>query len=145
MLITLCGCNDEKNVIDKVTYMPFNVNGALRNESSIVNPVFEVEMETPADYNYAIIPEFKRYYFITNITSIRMGLWRIYLHVDVLKSYADQIKSCRAILANSEEVGITPYMQGDLFRNLVKDKTDIIKFPNGLLNSGEYILITAGG
>ena len=145
MLVTLCSNNDEKNVIDKVLSMYNNVNGVLRDASSIIDPVITVEIENPSNYNYAIIPDFKRHYFITNITSIRNGLWEIEMHVDVLKSFADQIKSCRAILANSETTNATPYMEGDLFRSLVKDKTDIIKFQHGLLESGEYILITAGG
>lgn len=145
MLVTLCCNNDEKNVIDKVLYNYNNINGVLRDASSIIDPIITVEIENPSIYNYAIIPDFKRHYFINNITSIRNGLWQIELHVDVLKSFADQIKSCRAILSNSEVTNATPYMEGDLFRSLVKDKTDIIKFPNGLLDSGEYILITAGG
>ena len=145
VLVTLCSNNDEKNVIDKVLSMYNNVNGVLRDASSIIDPVITVEIENPSNYNYAIIPDFNRHYFITNITSIRNGLWQIEMHVDVLKSFADQIKSCRAILANSETTNATPYMEGDLFRSLVKDKTDIIKFQHGLLESGEYILITAGG
>lgn len=145
MLITLCSCNDEKNVIDKTLSLFNTVTGVLRDESSIVDPSFMVEVENPSGYNYAVIPDFQRHYFITNITSIRNNLWRIDCHVDVLKSFASQIKACRAILSNSETTNITTYMEGDIFRSLVKDKTDIIRFPHGLLDSGEYILITAGG
>ena len=145
MQITLCSCNDEKNVIDK-TLSQFNtLNGTLRDESSIIDPSFMIQIENPSIYNYVVIPDFQRYYFITNITSFRTNLWRVDCHVDVLKSFANQIKACRAILANSETVDITTYMEGDIFRSLVKDKTDIISFPYGLLDSGEYILITAGG
>lgn len=145
MLINLCSCNDEKNVIDK-TLSQFNtLNGTLRDESSIIDPSFMVQIENPSIYNYVEIPDFQRYYFITNITSYRTNLWRIDCHVDVLMSFSNQIKACRAILANSESVDITTYIEGDIFRSLVKDKTDIISFPNGLLDSGEYILITAGG
>ena len=37
------------------------------------------------------------------------------------------------------------YMEGDVWQSTVKTKTDVISFPNGLLDSGEYILITSGG
>lgn len=145
MLITLCCCNDEKNVIDKTLSLCNTVTGVLRYESSIIDPSFMVEAESLSGYNYAVIPDFQRHYYITNIIAIRNNIWRVDCHVDVLKSFADQIKACRAILANSEATNITTYIEGDIFRSLVKDKTDIIQFPHGLLDSGEYILITAGG
>ena len=37
------------------------------------------------------------------------------------------------------------YMQGEQWSTTVKNKTDIINFPSGLLDDGEYILITSGG
>ena len=145
MNIILCNNPDEKNVIDKNVIEGLNVSGFLKNPTSIINPVIEIQIDNPALFNYAYIPDFNRYYFITNIRSIRVNLWEISMHVDVLKSYAEQIKSCAAIISDTEETESTPYMNSDIFRALVKDKTDIINFPNGLLENGQYILITAGG
>lgn len=145
MIINLCNTTDEKNVIDKVLSEFTVFDGSLRSESSIINPVFDVEIDNPSLYNYCFIPEFHRYYYITDVVSVRTNFWRIMLHVDVLKTFADSIKGCRCILANTEETENTQYIDSEIFRSLVKNKTDIIKFENGLLESGEYILITAGG
>jgi hypothetical protein len=37
------------------------------------------------------------------------------------------------------------YMTGDIWQKTVKYKTDIIQFPQGLNDNGDFILITAGG
>lgn len=49
------------------------------------------QLERLFDYNYAYIPDFKRYYFITDINSFRTNLWRIDMKVDVLKTYESDI------------------------------------------------------
>lgn len=51
------------------------------------------QLERLFDYNYAYIPDFKRYYFITDINSFRTNLWRIDMKVDVLKTYEHDIIS----------------------------------------------------
>ena len=40
----------------------------------------------PTGYNYAFIPEFSRYYFVTD-WAFSAGLWRASLSVDVLASF----------------------------------------------------------
>lgn len=43
------------------------------------------------------------------------------------------------------EPSASTYMDGEQWKSTVKTKTDVIQFPQGLLDSGEYILITSGG
>ena len=43
------------------------------------------------------------------------------------------------------EPNASTYMDGEQWKATVKTKTDVIQFPQGLLDSGEYILITSGG
>ena len=88
---------------------------------------------------------FNCYYFITDITVIRTGLFAISLMVDVLESFKSDIKNLSVILLNTQNVGSSNYLPSPVFRNNVKSKTDILNFPNGLNDSGEFILITAGG
>ena len=145
MTINLYNYGDEKNVIHKALSSPVVMTGELRDGTSITDPAILIEYTDPHIFNYVYIPEFSRYYFITDIVSTRQGLWEIYLHVDVLKSYEEDINECSCILENTQSEGLTEYMQDDRYRALVKDKTDIISFNYGLLENGEYILITAGG
>ena len=54
----------------------------------------------PTSYNYAYIPEFSRYYHITD-WAFSAGLWRASLYVDVLASYRNYIGSQKQYVLRS--------------------------------------------
>lgn len=145
MNIVLYVNNSEQNKINKSLSNPATFSGVLKEETSIINPVILMEVDNPYNYNYAFIPEFNRYYFISNITSVNNKMWRISLKVDVLESFKNEIMASSAIISDTEITGLDKYMAGNVWKSKVKDSTTIINFPNGLLDNGEYILITAGG
>ena len=86
--------NSELNRMDKDLETGLTIYGNLKENTSIVNPVFIVE--TPIDvlsnYNYVYIYKFSRYYFITDMVTINNSLTEIYLHVDVLMSFKREIR-----------------------------------------------------
>ena len=145
MNIQLCSNTSEKNKINKNITSGITLSGYLRNESNIVNPSITINIDNPTIYNYAYIPEFNRYYFITNYISLRTGMWQINLKSDVLMSFKDSILSSEVLINKTETTGKNNYLSGSNWVNNCKTKTDILTFPNGLLNDGKYILITAGG
>lgn len=145
MEIVLYITGSEKHAIHKTLENGIEFTGSLRNESSVVNPVVLIEMENPSQYNYCFIPDFNRYYFITDIVSIRTGLWRISCSVDVLMSFQAQILNLDVVISDNTSPDEETYMTGEQWKSTVKTKTDVINFPAGLLDSGEYILITSGG
>lgn len=145
MNIILYVNNSEKNKIGKTLTNDFSLSGTLRDATNIINPVILIEISEIGNYNYCYINNFNRYYFITDITVIRKGLFAISLMVDVLESFKSDIKNLSVILLNTQNVGSSNYLPSPVFRNNVKSKTDILNFPNGLNDSGEFILITAGG
>lgn len=145
MEITLCVNTSEKSKIGKNLTSMNVFSGTLREETSIISPVVLMELENPSSYNYAYIPEFGRYYFINDIVSVRKGLWRISMQVDVLESFKNYILDLGVILSDSENTGAENYLSGDVWKTKVKEKTDIINFPSGLSETGHFILITAGG
>ena len=145
MNIILYVNNSEKNKMGKTLTNDFSLSGTLRDATNIINPVILIEINEIGNYNYCYINNFNRYYFITDITVIRTGLFAISLTVDVLESFKSDIKNLSVILLNTQNVGSSNYLPSPVFRNNVKSKTDILNFPNGLNDSGEFILITAGG
>lgn len=145
MNIILYVNNSEKNKIGKNLTNDFSISGTLRDATNIINPVILIELNEIGNYNYCYIFSFNRYYFITDITVIRTGLYAISLMVDVLESFKTDIKNLSVILLNTQNVGVNNYLPSPVFRNNVKAKTDIINFPSGLNDTGEFILITAGG
>ena len=139
--------SSEKQAINKIISSGETLTGALRDESSVINPSFLIQHANPSGYNYCYISEFGRYYFITDIVSVRTNLWRINCTVDVLMSFKTQILNLNVTVSDvsSGESPDETYMNGDQWQTTVKTKTDIVSFSNGLLDSGEYILITSGG
>lgn len=145
MEIQLCTNNSEKNKINKSITTGVTLSGNMRNESNIVNPVIVINIDSPVDYNYCYIPLFKRYYFITDYVLIRTGIWQLKLKSDVLMSFKDSILNSQVLVNKTESTGKNNYLAGSNWVNNCKAKTDIISFSNGLLDNGEFILITAGG
>lgn len=63
--------------------------------------------------NYAYIPDFNRYYFITDITAISRYLWQISMSVDVLMTYYDDIMNLSAFIARNQNL-YSPFVVDDL-------------------------------
>ena len=128
------------------TLTALTLTGELRKSTSVKNPVIVVEStDAIIGYNYCFITEFARYYFITDIKSVRNGLWEVSMRVDVLMSFQSDILSSEAIIDHETTPDISNYLNSDIWNSTVKDKTDIITFSGGLSESGGYVLITAGG
>lgn len=70
----------------------------LKNNTSLISPVLIIDFEDQANpqphtYNYAYIPDFKRWYFIQDVDVLRGNVWAISMTVDVLGSYRDTIRA----------------------------------------------------
>ena len=147
MEIVLYINGSERQAVRKNLQSSYTLTGSLRGESSVINPSFLIETSNPSQYNYCYIPSFNRYYFITDIISVRTNIWRINCNVDVLMSFQSEILNLDVIVsdASNGDRDSPTYMEGDVWKSTVKTKTDVISFPQGLLDNGEYILITSGG
>lgn len=144
--ISLFKTNSENNRVVKTLTDEKQLSGELRNQTSVLNPNIRIESaDSISAYNYAYISEFGRYYYITDIVSVRTNCWVVSLRCDVLMSYKDEIRGLNVILDNTQETGLSNYLSSPNWVNLVKTKTDIKVFPSGLSEQGEFILITAGG
>lgn len=94
----------ESNRVDKTNYLTSNgtLQGVLREQTSITNVVVTFESSSVPEFNYVYIPQFKRYYFVNNISSIRYHLWEMNLEVDTLMTYKDAILACSAFIDRNE-------------------------------------------
>lgn len=90
----------DNKVINKpidITHPDLRLTGTLRDSCDFLAPVIDIATN-PTGMNYMYIAAFERYYFISSIESVRNGLWRIYGHVDVLKTYEPWIRNCDIIV-----------------------------------------------
>lgn len=105
----------ELNRLDKTNYLTpvTTLHGVLRESTSIITPSIKIYLTTLPTFNYAYIQAFNRYYFVSNITSIRQGLWQIDLRVDVLMSYKDSIILNTAIINRTADTDYTNDLLND--------------------------------
>ena len=139
--VTLYKNTAENNRVNKFDYLTQvgEIDGYLREETSIVNPVIILEYENVVDFNYVYISTFNRYYFVTEIKSVRTNLWRISLKCDVLMTYRDTILNYECFVARNE----TDYNEKieDNYLPLEYDKSvETIKLYNDTFGYGKVFL-----
>ena len=96
-----------------------------------------------AGVNYAYIQEFGRYYFVKNITSVRNGVTRLVMHVDVLTSWKTQIRACTAIITRQENAW-NLYLNDGSLRAYQDPNVYTVPFSSGFVGSS-FVLAVAGG
>ena len=136
--------SSEKNKIGKSISRELTMNGNLRDECSVINPTILVEHSNLSSYNYVYIPEFNRYYFITEMTIVRNNLWRISLKVDVLESFKFNILNLSCIVDKQQYENYGNNIDDGSYINKADSFVEIANYPNGFNSNGEFILITAG-
>lgn len=133
MVFTIYKTKSPNNKVEKSLSGNHGMTGTLREETNTENPSILVKGNLLDGYNYAYIPAFKRYYYITSVDSVRNGLTRINMEVDPLMSFASEIKQLKAIISKQEKDGkITNKMYNDgTFKNTPEQFIEILEFPNG--------------
>lgn len=135
----------DKNHVDKViTQVGTDITGTLRDDCSIINPVLQLENFSGLDLtrvNYAYIVEFGRYYYINNIT-LKNKLYEISMHVDVLMSYKNSIRTNTAVVSRQEN-HYNLYLQDGVFKTEAFPHIQIVQFPDGF-SDFNFIFSVAG-
>lgn len=144
MNITFYKNSSEKEKIGKSLSSGLTLSGNLRDECSITSPSILVEATSLVDYNYCYIPEFKRYYFISDIVSVRNNLWRVSLKCDVLESFKSDILNSSCIINKQQNQSYSNNIDDGSYINRVDSFIEIANYQNGFNADGEFILLTAG-
>lgn len=92
MVIQFLHNKSEYNTINKNTELIVEKTITLKNDCDLVNPYVVLKLDDVLfSSNYAYIPKFKRYYFITGIEILSKTLVAVSMHVDVLESFKSDI------------------------------------------------------
>lgn len=142
MIVILYNNESPTNKINKDITRLTALTGELRGETNVVNPIIRVFAATFPAFNYAEIPAFARYYYLRDVRQVRADIWELSLESDPLMSF--DLSDVAGVLVEGSAGG-SDYLEHRHFVRNVKTKTNILNFSNGLLENGEYILITAGG
>ena len=138
--IQLGSYSGEKNRINKNISLSATFTGTLREGSDIVNPAILIEASADAvcGFNYAYIPEFKRYYYIQNTESYRNSLTVVTMSVDVLMTYKETILNSPAIIVRSSKVGDAVYsLPDERLPVLQSETTHVITFDSLYSNESD--------
>lgn len=129
---------------DTHTNVVFYDEGSLALESP---KVLLQNIESPdvvSSFNYMYIPQLKRYYFITDISYLKGKRVEITGRVDVLKTYATDIKNSTQLIDRQEHKK-NMYLDDDHYP--IKKKTAIVveNFGDSFTENGNFVLTTVGG
>lgn len=135
----------EKNRLDKTLVSAFNLNGELKEDCSIIDPVIKVvaDVSSMSSVNYMYIASFGRYYFINNVISINNDICEVHAHVDVLSTYKDEIRAQRAIVSRQEKKW-NLYLNDGVFKTYQNPYIITKAFSSGF-TSQHFVLSIAGG
>lgn len=136
------------NVVDKkLTEVAHYTSVRLLDDTSVLTPTIEVResntIDNIWDLNYFYVPKFKRYYFVTDLTATA-GMYRISGRVDVLKSYAGEIKASSQIITRQENRQ-DRYLHDSMIP--ISDKQEVIETEFGDTfddTNSLFILVTTG-
>ena len=92
--------------VDKTDYLTYvgEINGTLRQSVNITKPIVDIEYSNVPNFNYVFIPQFNRYYYVSDITSISKNIWGISLTVDVLMSFKNTIRAQNGFIVRNQYV-----------------------------------------
>lgn len=143
MKLQLSNTTDKPNVINKVLTGTKEVNIMLKKQDDVKNPTLILSRSTyDNNYNYAYIPDLKRYYFINDVINVNFDTVKIVLQEDVLQTYKDDILNSNAIIVATSSPS---YLSSEL-PSLTTEESDTYTSNIKLdTSSQDFIMVTIGG
>lgn len=143
--LTLYNNPSEKRVLHKEQYLEqkFHDFLCIKDECSLTEPVIIVNCsEDLTDVNYMHLGNF--YYYVRIELLPGGNRYRIVGKRDALTSFKNDILQLKVIV-DKNEYQTNPYIDDGSYVVEERQKIDVLNFPLGFSDSGDYILITAGG
>ena len=142
--VSLYTMSSEREAIGKSKSQIGNtITGSLRNESNILTPsiLIEADISDLTACNY--FSTFGRFYYVTDIRSIRTGVCEIRGRVDVLETYRHQIGGCM-IIVKRQKSAWNLYINDGAFITYENDKWYTKNFTSAF-SSNSFVLVVSGG
>lgn len=141
--------SDKRYVTKDITQLSLEghsnpVNVEILDSTSITHPVFKVkDNDLYMTANYCYVDSLRRYYFIDDIT-MENGFGLLKCTVDVLMTYAEQLKA-QNVIVTRQEAHVDFYQNDERYRIEQRTAKRTIAFPNGFdFNTQEFILGVVG-
>lgn len=144
MIIELYTNNSERIAVNKNITLVKSLTGTLRGECSITAPTIQCTggLSEYTSVNYAYISDFKRYYYVSEIKSIRNNIVELEMTCDVLMSFKDEFLTQSAIIKRQAD-NWNLYIDDGSFKAQQNSRVQVKAFPNAI--EGEsFVLVLAG-
>lgn len=143
MNITLYRTNSEMNVLNKNLEGSLSIEGHLQDSCNILSPIIRLQFNNLIlQKNYCFIPSFNRYYYIQEIIIDNEELV-LTLHVDVLKTYQNEIRNSTARVLRSVS-NQNRFIIDDMISTTAEVVSYTRKIGSGFSPDDKYLL-TLGG
>lgn len=132
---------DNANTINKTLKPIKTVNIIFRQAVNEATPFILMNKDKLTGSNYVHIPNFNRYYFISNVENYTANLVRINLVTDLLMTYKDDILNSTVLITATN----TPSYFSSNLPTQTKTIKRVIKSDVTLNKENSLILTTIGG
>lgn len=136
--------NSERICLTKDVTTIYEMTGVLKDETSIIDPSFvlEASLSDIAEVNYITVADFRRSYFVLDMVSLTNNLVQLNCHVDVLSSFASEIKANKGIVFRQEN-DWNLYLNDGVIQAYQNPIVTTQMFPKGFTEQN-YVLVCAG-
>ena len=141
MEVEFYNTTDNANTINKTLNLIKTINIVFRQAVNEQTPFIILNKDNLKGANYIHIPNFKRYYFISNVENYTAKLVRIELVTDLLMTYKDDILNTPVLITATEKPS---YFSSNL-PTQTKTIKRVVKSDITLNKENSLILTTIGG
>jgi len=147
MTLTLMKNYSDNRVLNKNVVTVVTKDCNVYNDCNIMNPVLLL-LYSPevVDCNYAYIPDWNKYYYVSPPLLINGGRCILSLSEDVLMSHADEIKSLSCTILRNEFGTYSLLPDSNV---MIQGENEITEYsfsnPFQFYNRGSYVLQALGG
>lgn len=155
--VTFFTCSADNRTVDKSGYLNSVISSTaiMYENTSIVSPIIKFAWNTNGaipNVNYAYIPQFGRYYYVTDVKALIGGSMEYHLRCDVLMTYRGAIRSSTQTVVRSESIGKPTMIPDENYPLMPNKNMKVILFDNpnfnlanATANSYNFILNVSGG
>lgn len=129
------------NELNKTITLVDSITGTFKSDVDIINPILNIKLDSLPSFNYCYIEELKRYYFVENIEFVNNNVYKIYLKLDVLFTYKDDILKGYGV--SFENTNSNMIDSNNI--SLINKEYEIYKSSNLISVEDVFILATLGG
>lgn len=111
MKLQMLTTSADKRALSKSVSEIDTISCKLKQGTSIIDPIViigKISAKNIRRFNYAYIADFGRFYFVNDIVEAPANQLEVSMHVDVLRTYASDIRGISTLILRQENV-FSPY------------------------------------